>query len=196
MNKRGLSTVVTTLIIVMMSLAAVVIVWIVIENVIKTNVSIVDYSSKCLLADVKPESASYGSGTDKLTVTLKRGAAGGEEASIGGVKVSVTAANGTTLSEDSAGNIALLATKSYITTNKFTAKPTKVLTTVYFVKEDGSMYLCPSGNTLSTVADSTLCTDLGGSCKLACTSGTEEEVLGATDCTTEALPKCCKSIGL
>ena len=154
MNKKGLSTVVTTLIIVMMSLVAVGIVWVVVQNMTNSGSETVDYSSKCLLADVKPESATYDAYTDMITVNLKRSAAGGEETEIGGVKVTITKADGTTVtSENSDGNIALLETKPYTTTGTFTEKPTKVLATVYFTKDDGSAYLCPSGNTLSVIAD-------------------------------------------
>jgi hypothetical protein len=74
-NKKGLSTVVTTLIIILLVLVAVGIIWIVVRGVIEQGADQVDVSSACPLIDVR----IIGNGTctsTTCTVNLERKAGG------------------------------------------------------------------------------------------------------------------------
>ena len=53
MNKKGLSTVVTTLIVILLVLVAIAIIWVVIRNVIESGAGQIDVRSTCLGIDLK-----------------------------------------------------------------------------------------------------------------------------------------------
>ena len=52
-HKKGLSTVITTLIIILLVLVAVGIIWVVVRNTVEEGVSQIDFGSECLKVDVK-----------------------------------------------------------------------------------------------------------------------------------------------
>ncbi|VVB82999.1 Uncharacterised protein [uncultured archaeon] len=85
-NKRGLSTIVVTLIIVVLSLVAVGVVWAVVNGLLKTSSSNVDINSKCLGVSVEATRANCSDATSNVcTVTLSRTGTGADQ--IAGVKL-------------------------------------------------------------------------------------------------------------
>ena len=87
LNKKGLSTIVTTLIIILLSLAAIGIVWAVVNGLLKSNTQGISVSAKCLNIDVEAASANCSAGTTNYmcTVQLTRAGTGNDE--IAGVKL-------------------------------------------------------------------------------------------------------------
>lgn len=146
-NKRGLSTVVTTLIIILLVLVAIGIIWIVIRGVIETGTSSIDYSVKCLKVDVR---ATYvncsGSPCVTATVTLNR-KAGGD--AIDGVKAVFYNATSSSSVLESSGNIEPLTTKNAPFTTGLTGNITKVAINVYFKDEKGQAQVCTQTNEFS-----------------------------------------------
>ena len=69
-NKRGLSTIVATVLIVLLALAAVVIVWTVVQNMITQSGTSVSLGQKCLLSSAEVTSCAAGGGT-AVTVTAR-----------------------------------------------------------------------------------------------------------------------------
>ena len=79
-NKRGLSTVVTSLIIILLVLVAIGIIWVVVRGMITTSSGQIDIKSRCLEIDVRAISDVVST----QAVTIKREAGGGV---IDGVKL-------------------------------------------------------------------------------------------------------------
>ena len=104
--KKGLSTVVTSLILVLLVLVAVGIIWVVVNNIIKGGTKTAEMNVKCLSIDISATAVTAKGGTN-YDVTLKRKDSGEE---IGGVKLVFF--NDTANSEviEKEGNIAPLDT--------------------------------------------------------------------------------------
>jgi len=83
-NNRGLSTVVTTLIIILLVLVAVGIIWGVVNNLLSKSSGTIESSTECLDLDVKAtlitNNSAIGNGDDDYAITLKRSAAGSQDA--------------------------------------------------------------------------------------------------------------------
>lgn len=84
-NKKGLSTIVTTLIIILLVLVAIGIIWVVIRGVIEQGTSQIDINTKCINTDVRATNVTCtGVGTADCVTTLYRKA--GNDV-IGGVRL-------------------------------------------------------------------------------------------------------------
>jgi hypothetical protein len=86
-DKKGLSTIVVTLIIILLSLVAVGIVWIVVRNIVIGGGAGIEIASKCLVVDVTASKINCSNGVaDKMCdVTFTRTGTGTD--AIGGVKI-------------------------------------------------------------------------------------------------------------
>ena len=140
-NKRGLSTVVTTLIIILLVLVAIGIIWVVIRGVIESGTQSADFAVKCLAVDIRATAISC-SGINTCNVTLNR-KAGGE--AIDGVKLVFY--NTTTSTNTGVipvvGNIAPLTTSTTSAQTTTGADyPNKVEVTAYFKDSAGTEQLC------------------------------------------------------
>ena len=138
-NKRGLSTIVITLILILLALVAVGIVWVVVNNIIKGGTEGIDINAKCL--NVNVEATAVKCAGSNCNVTLMRTGTGNE--AIGGVKLifkNSTAGNSSAVI-DEAGNIEVLAGKSI---NDIAAGlvPDKIEVTAYFEDSSGNEQLC------------------------------------------------------
>jgi len=143
-NKKGLSTIVATLIIILLVLVAVGIIWVVVRNVIQQGAEQVEISTKCMAVDLRAVSVNETT-AGNYAVTLRR-VAGGE--AIAGVKIALF--NETANSGVLDGFLALseLETK----TETFTAGVTnadRLEYTVYFEDASGNERLCSQTNSYS-----------------------------------------------
>ncbi len=162
-SKRGLSTVVTTLIIVLLVLVAIGIIWAVIRGIIESGTGQIDVRSKCIEVDVRATAATYTApvADDLLTttidetviggytVTLYRGAGGDD---IEGVKLVFYDSTGD--SSDVipvSGNIVPLTSKTWgpSSITGLTGTANKVKVTVYFKNEAGVEQLCGTSSEFS-----------------------------------------------
>jgi len=139
MNKKGLSTVVTTLIMILLVLVAIGVVWAVVNNLLQTGADQFDTNSQCLLVNVEATSVVCSDPT-ACSVTLKR-AAGGDD--IGGVKMAFTDGTNTNV-VTVAGNIVELGATTNTVNSGFVLPviPSEVSTTVYFIDAAGEERLC------------------------------------------------------
>jgi hypothetical protein len=146
-NKRGLSTIVITLILILLSLVAVGVVWVVINNVIKSGTAGVDLGAKCL--DTNVEATAVKCIVGNCNVTLSRTGTGTGE--IGGVKLvfreSVTGNSSSVIGE--AGNIEALAGKRINNLATGLDAPDKIEVTVYFEDASGNEQLCSQSTPFS-----------------------------------------------
>jgi len=147
-NKKGLSTIVTTLILILLVLVAVGVIWIVVKNIIDTGSEDVDVGAKCLSVDVKATAVACTGTTCAVTLSRK---AGGDD--IGGVKlVFGNASSGTasTTPTDISGNIAPLITVTQTGVDTAgVADSDFVGVTVYFADSSGNEKLCSTTNSFS-----------------------------------------------
>ncbi len=153
-EKRGLSTIVITLIIILLSLAAIGIVWVVFNGVIKSGTAGVDISAKCLSVDVSATAVVCSNGATNVlcTTTLERTGTGEDE--IAGVKLifknEISGDSSSIINLD--GNIPALDTK--IDTDRDTGiliavGVNKVEVTPFFEDSSGNEKICAQTNSFS-----------------------------------------------
>jgi len=151
-NKKGLSTIVATLLIILLTLVAVGIIWVVVRNVVKGGTEQVDIDAKCLHAGVVANAVNlvtlYEDENRTYTVTLTREGTGSDE--LGGVRIVFKNALATQSQVfDVPGNIRALET---ITTNLDDANvtitdPASVTVYSYFLDASGNPKICSTSNT-------------------------------------------------
>jgi hypothetical protein len=152
-NKKGLSTIVATLLIILLTLVAVGIIWVVVRNVITGGAGQVNTGAMCINANVAASNeVHYANATHTLyNITLSR--QGGTNDVFGGVKL-VFGDAGDTASYvvDIPGNMDPLST---VTQNLVAvplsslAAPAKVNVFVYFLDDSGAKQLCTNSNELA-----------------------------------------------
>lgn len=144
-NKKGLSTIVATLLIILLTLVAVGIIWVVVRNVIQGGSEQVDIDAKCLQANVvatKVVNDSIIGEMNKYNVTLSR-QSGGDV--IGGVKLVFTDdAETASFVFPVAENIVSPSTITRQATVNLTLVPNpgKVNVVAYFEDASGNEQLC------------------------------------------------------
>jgi len=148
-NKKGLSTIVATLLIILLTLVAVGIVWVVVRGVVQNASGNVDIEAKCLQANIIATNVDNTSATS-FDVTLSR-QGGGDE--IGGVKlVFMNDSETVTYVADISGNIAPLATvtKNVMINETYTTltNPSSVEVVAYFLDDSGNEQLCSSNENI------------------------------------------------
>lgn len=151
-NRKGLSTIVVTLIIILLSLVSIGVVWVVVNNLVKTGTSGVEIGTKCLGVEVAATRVTCIAGPTSpneqfCDVTLSRTGTSTEE--IGGVKMvfkNMTSGASGTAVVDVPGNVEQLVSRQSGSVNStlLTAQGVdKVEVTVYFNDEEGNAQLCP-----------------------------------------------------
>ena len=149
-NKRGLSTIVTTLIIVALSLVAVGIVWVVVNNIVSKQTTNIDYKAKCLDLEVRASSVTCTAPVlpqvnyqCALTLTKDMG-----DAAINGAKLVFSDTAGTQGVYYTTDDLA--TQKSYTSINSgLTTVPTVVTVAVYFLDQENNKQICPGTTTFN-----------------------------------------------
>ena len=148
-NKKGLSTIVATLLIILLTLVAVGIIWIVIKNVIIGGTDDVDYQTKCLATEVKATKVTNATADNfAVTFTTETG-----KYEIGGVNIVFTNAEGVgnvvyDLRANATYPMTALST-STVTINVPTAtlpNPNKVSIVAYFLSDSGEEQICTTAS--------------------------------------------------
>ena len=149
-GKRGLSTIVVTLIIILISLVAVGIVWVVVRNLINSGTQGVEVSSKCLNINVEATAVNCSSvGSSRICdVALKRTGTGSD--AIAGVKLVFknTTAGTSSLLVNVAGNIEPLVGKIQTGINTTLSGANRVEVTAFFKDASGNDQICQQTNPL------------------------------------------------
>ena len=140
-GKKGVSGVILTIIMIVLVLAAVVIIWGIINNFLQTQGEQIDTSTSCLGIDVQSTKLSCSGGVNDIcNVTLSRNAQGD---AISGVKLVFTNALGeTNYIHDISGNIALLETRTILDITTTITDVNKVEVVPYFTDVSGNEQLC------------------------------------------------------
>jgi len=151
-DKKGLSTIVVTLIIILISLVAVGIVWVVVRNVIQGGTDVMASSAKCIVTDVEATAVNCTPlGASRMCdITLRRQGTGTDP--IGGVKLVF---KNTTLGTSSSlinlvGNIEPLLVKTQTGINStLTVGVNRVEVTAFFDDESGNDQICGQTNSFT-----------------------------------------------
>lgn len=137
-DKKGVSGVILTIIMIVLVLAAVAVIWGIINNILQDQSEQVDLSSKCLEVNIQSTNLECNNGVCNVTVSRdSRGEA------ISGMKlVFASATGGSNYIQDVPGNIGLLETKtiSNITTTGINASDVDIVP--YFLDATGNEQLC------------------------------------------------------
>lgn len=138
-DKKGVSDIVITVIMVVLVLAAITVVWAVVNNLVLKGAESAEFSQKCIDNVVKATSASCVGTT--CTVNLQRTGTGTE--AIGGVRsVAVNSLGARSAVSDSAGDIAVQGGKqvTIAITSGWTIN--KIESSVYFTSTSGTIQYC------------------------------------------------------
>jgi len=150
-NKKAMSDIISVVIIVGLTMVVIGIVWFVVQGIIQGGVEQTEFASKCLDVSARITSVDC-SATTTCTVVVKRDPGKGNDV-IGGVKMIISNDIGTSAISNTAGNIAVLATKTNSTVTKVT-DPSKAEVFVYFTGEGGEEHICAAGSTFSGTINS------------------------------------------
>jgi hypothetical protein len=151
-DKRGLSTVVTTLIIILLVLVAIGIIWIVIRGVIESGAGQIDVAAKCPLLDLAITKNTTAFTTTGFGVEIYRASGGDEE----GVYFKIAATNGsvTCLWTEPTNEIAPLETRAVSGTYEDgcdVLAPTEISITPFMYDTENIPKLCPNSKTFTIV---------------------------------------------
>jgi flagellin-like protein len=147
-DKKGLSTIVATLIVILLVFVAVGILWVVLRNFVQGGSDQVDLASDCMEVTVELTKVVPSSG-GVYNVTLYRT---GGDFEIGGVNLVFTGADGeSNYIADSQGDIQVLGLKkvSVNLTDSGVENPNRVDAIVYFLGDSGEKLYCSTGETLT-----------------------------------------------
>ena len=141
-DKKGLSTIVATLIIILLTLVAVGIIWVVIRNVVEGGAGQIELSQKCLAVELSAVTVNETS-SGIYDVTLRRGTGNQEDI---GVKVNVfqgTATSSGVLAWGDFGELDALGTvTNAVDTNATLTGGDKIEFTAFFQGASGEEQLC------------------------------------------------------
>jgi hypothetical protein len=140
-DKKGLSTIIVTVILIGLSLAAIVIVWVVVSNLLNTGAADINIRSKCLEVNIAATYANCTTGGN-CTVLLERTGTGSED--IGGVKFVFKNVTDSSPVVDVSGNVPQLSGRRVTVANPLNAT-NDVEVTAYFTDTTGN-HLCTNTN--------------------------------------------------
>jgi hypothetical protein len=154
-NKKGLSTIVVTLILIVLSLVAVGAVWLIVSPIIKSSGGSADVSSKCLTVSIDATQVNCTNGaTDVMCgLTLTRSGTGND--ALGGVKLvfkNQTTGLSSTSAIDVPGDIAALVSKKLTAVDTLITNGNRVnavSVTPYFQDSSGNQKLCSEQSTFT-----------------------------------------------
>jgi hypothetical protein len=154
-DKKGLSTIVVTLILIVLSLVAVGAVWLIVNPMLKSSSQSADITSKCLTVSIDATQINcYNGATNVMcNITLSRSGTGTD--TIGGVKLifrNSTSGVSSTAAVDVSGNIEALVTKrinAVDTLVPIANRVSAVAITPYFEDSSGNEKLCSQQSTFN-----------------------------------------------
>jgi hypothetical protein len=144
-DKKGLSTIVATLLIILLVFVAIGLVWVVVRNLVQGGSDSVSLTSKCLDTQVTPTKVNFSAGV--YNVTLLR-SSGDDE--IGGVKLIFSDEEGNSnFIYDVVGNMESLSIKTVPVIVQDVTSPNSVQVVVYFIDSSGNQQLCQTPEELN-----------------------------------------------
>jgi hypothetical protein len=151
-NRKGLSTIIVTVILIGLTIVAVGIVWAVVNNTLKKGAESTDISSKCLGIQLTASAVSCSGGTSTTagTCTVQLSRTGTDSSVISGVKVVAVNSTGTRSTfKDSPNNLPVAEGRTVIVDTPIgmvSASVNEIESTVYFTDTAGRTQYCPQPN--------------------------------------------------
>ncbi len=150
-NKRGLSTIIVTVLLIGLTIAAVGIVAVVVNNVLNKQGQTTDFATRCLAIDVSATSATCSTApASTCIVRLERAGSGTD--TIAAVKLLFENATGSRTStpiDSASGNIAQLGTFTTVALTSGVVNASKVNAIVYLKDATGTIQNCPNPSTFT-----------------------------------------------
>lgn len=139
MNKRGISSIIATLILLLLTIVLVGIVWAVVSGIVKTSTEGVSSGAQCLNSAIDVTTASC-TGAGVCNVTIQRTL--GSDV-IGGVRVIFfNEAKDSTNFTDIEGNVLILETARLINTPMSVVNVNEINAYIYFTQTSGTKNVC------------------------------------------------------
>ena len=140
-DKKGVAGVILTIIMIVLVLAAVVIIWGIINNFLQTQSAQIDTGTRCLEIDIQATKLTCsGTNNSQCDVTVSRSAKGDN---IAGIKLVFTNVNEeTNYIHDVVGNIAPLETRTISSISTGIVNTDNVEVVAYFTDASGNERLC------------------------------------------------------
>jgi hypothetical protein len=141
-NKKGVSTIIVTVILVALVLIAVGIVWAVVNNLMTGSTDTINYNEKCLGVNIQATAVDCTT-PSACALTLKR--TGTEDENITGVMMVFRNVSGdsTLKAIPVEGNIPALVSVRRTNVDSGIVAPNEVQITVYFTDDSGNERICP-----------------------------------------------------
>ncbi|MFZ1970746.1 MAG: archaellin/type IV pilin N-terminal domain-containing protein [Candidatus Nanoarchaeia archaeon] len=138
-SKRGISSIIATLILILLTIVLIGIVWVVINNLVSNSTKQIPSGEECLSSGFQTVSFVCTQSGSDCNVTVKR--ISGSDA-IGGMRLVFTNDNQDSNTSDSAGDILTFASKVIQVTNIGVANVTQVGSAAYFLDSSGAITPC------------------------------------------------------
>ncbi|MFZ1971099.1 MAG: archaellin/type IV pilin N-terminal domain-containing protein [Candidatus Nanoarchaeia archaeon] len=145
-NKRGISSIIATLILILLTIVLVGIVWIVVNNIVNTSTKQVNSGAQCLNSAVEVTSASCNATYCNVTIQRTLGTD-----NISGVRLIFTNASQDSNISDVSGNILTLASTSQPNIFEGISSVNEVDAAVYFTDAAGNKNPCSGAAKYNTV---------------------------------------------
>lgn len=149
-NRKGLSTIIVTVLLIGLTIVAVGIVWAVVNSTLQRGSQSTDLGVKCLDIQVTATSVTSCAGALPTTCVVRLERTGSRDDVISGVKLVFENASGsrtvTPLDAGAAGQLTQLGNSVTSALSAGISAPSKVETTVYFTDASGNIQYCPQPN--------------------------------------------------
>lgn len=153
-NKKGMSDIVVTLVIILLSLIAIGVVWVVVNNLIKSGTQSAEINAKCMRVQLEITQVNCNVAGTACSVVVKKT---GTTDALAGVKVAFSNSSNvyTQTALDAPGDIAslvptTLSNGTSTTLNAGVVNPSKVEVTPYFKDASNKEELCTNQVTIGT----------------------------------------------
>jgi flagellin-like protein len=147
-NKKGISSIIATLILILLTIVLIGIVWVVVSGIVTNSTKQVNSGAQCFNSGIQITSASCTKAGNNCNVTVQRTI--GTDA-IGGVRIVFINAAGTSAINDTTGDISALGSAQAQNWNPAVSNVTEIDAAVYFTDASQVKNVCSGVVKFTTV---------------------------------------------
>ncbi len=148
-NKRGISSIIATLILILLTIVLIGIVWVVVSGIVTNSTKQVNSGAQCLNSGVQITSASCTQSGSNCNVTVQRNL--GTD-TIGGVRLIFMNAVSNSSINDTIGNIPTQGSAQAQNWNMGVSNITEVDAAIYFTDASGAKSVCSGATKFTTIS--------------------------------------------
>ena len=147
-NKKGISSIIATLILVLLTIVLIGVVWVVVSGIVNNSTKQTTSGAECLNSEVQVSSATCSVSTGMCNVVAQR--TQGTD-TIGGVRLVLKNPSGATVISDVNGSIQTLASVSASVNASSVMNVSEVDAAIYFTDAAGNKNVCSGAQQFTTV---------------------------------------------